>query len=332
MRSALPGLLTSVLLARFALLVPGPASPLAVALVSGVALANVRPLPTVLEPGLHVAATSAMRPGVVLLGLSVTADAVVSLGWPVLLVVLGPVLATLLAVVGLGRSLGVRAPPPCSSAPAPPAAARRRSPRSRRSPRPGGRRSPTRSAGHPLRHAPSSLRRRARRCWPWGWSGWAVPSTLRRCAGSACGPSSSAWSAGSCCGRWNPARRARGRAVVTTTSPRSAAQGCSAAAPGGQALLDDSMPLATSRAAALRRRPDQTSRLRQADADGARVARLAGHRSAPGGRPPAQDRWTRPAGCPARVRSAVRRQRSTMHPSSPSWVVVIPFAADEGKP
>lgn len=109
-RAALPGLLVAGVLAGVALLVPGPASPLAGALIAGMLIANVRKLPDVLVPGMRVAATSVMRIGVVLLGLSVTADAVMSLGWRVLLLVLVSVAVTLVVVVRLGRSLGVRGP------------------------------------------------------------------------------------------------------------------------------------------------------------------------------------------------------------------------------
>jgi uncharacterized integral membrane protein (TIGR00698 family) len=108
--TALPGLLVASALAGGALLVPGPASPLAVALVAGALLANPRPLPGALAPGMKVAAGTVMRVGVVLLGLSVTADAVRSLGWPVLLLVLVAVGSTLLVVTRLGAALGVRAP------------------------------------------------------------------------------------------------------------------------------------------------------------------------------------------------------------------------------
>jgi uncharacterized integral membrane protein (TIGR00698 family) len=109
-RSALPGLLVASALAGLALLVPGPASPLAVALVAGVVLANVGSCPRVLAAGMRAAATTVMRVGVVLLGLSVTAEAVVSLGWRVLLLVLLAVAATLAVVVRLGTALGLRLP------------------------------------------------------------------------------------------------------------------------------------------------------------------------------------------------------------------------------
>lgn len=105
-----PGLLLATVLAAGALLVPGPASPLAVALLAGVLVANARPLPPSLAPGLQTAATGVMRLGVVLLGLSVTREAVGALGWPVLCLVLVSVAATLLVVLKLGTALGVRAP------------------------------------------------------------------------------------------------------------------------------------------------------------------------------------------------------------------------------
>lgn len=107
---AVPGLLLATALAAGALLVPGPASPLAVALLAGVVVANARPLPSSLAPGLQAAATGVMRLGVVLLGLSVTRESVGALGWPVLLLVLVSVAATLAVVLRLGTALGVRAP------------------------------------------------------------------------------------------------------------------------------------------------------------------------------------------------------------------------------
>lgn len=107
---AVPGLLLATVLATGALVVPGPVSPLAVALLLGVLVANVRPLPASLAPGLQVAATGVMRLGVVLLGFSVTREAVATLGWPVLLLVPVSVVATLFAVVRLGRAVGVSRP------------------------------------------------------------------------------------------------------------------------------------------------------------------------------------------------------------------------------
>lgn len=109
-RAVLPGLLTAGALGGAALLVPGPASPLAVALLAGVLLANLPSLPGSLSSGMRIAATTVLRAGVVLLGLSVTGEAVLALGWPVLLLVLVAVVATLVGVVRLGASLGVRAP------------------------------------------------------------------------------------------------------------------------------------------------------------------------------------------------------------------------------
>lgn len=110
LRAAMPGLLLAAGLGALALLVPGPASPLAVALLAGVLIANTRRLPAMLHAGLHVAASAVMRVGVVLLGLSVTREAVTALGWPVIALVLTAVGTTLFAVVRLGTKLGVRAP------------------------------------------------------------------------------------------------------------------------------------------------------------------------------------------------------------------------------
>ncbi len=56
LRAALPGLLLASALVGAAMLVPGPASPLAIALPAGVLIANARPLPAAVRPGLHVAA------------------------------------------------------------------------------------------------------------------------------------------------------------------------------------------------------------------------------------------------------------------------------------
>lgn len=108
--AAVPGLAVASALGAAALVVPGPASPLAVALVGGVLLVNVRPPSPRLAAGLRIASTDVMRLGVVLLGLSVTAEAVMSLGWRVLLLVLTAVAATLVVVVRLGVLFGVRSP------------------------------------------------------------------------------------------------------------------------------------------------------------------------------------------------------------------------------
>ena len=108
--AVMPGLLLATGLGGAALLVPVPVSPLAIALVAGVLVANAGALPSAVRPGLDVAATAAMRIGVVLLGLSVSREAVTALGWPVFLMVLVSVGATLFVVARLGGALGVRAP------------------------------------------------------------------------------------------------------------------------------------------------------------------------------------------------------------------------------
>lgn len=108
--AVLPGLLLATGLGGAALLVPAPVSPLAIALLAGVLVANAGPLPPTFQPGLDVAATAVMRIGVVLLGLSVSREAVTALGWPVFVMVLVSVGATLFVVARLGGALGVRAP------------------------------------------------------------------------------------------------------------------------------------------------------------------------------------------------------------------------------
>lgn len=108
--AVLPGLLLATGLGGAALLVPAPVSPLAIALLAGVLVANAGPLPPAFRPGLDVAATAVMRIGVVLLGLSVSREAVTALGWPVFVMVLVSVGATLVVVARLGGALGVRAP------------------------------------------------------------------------------------------------------------------------------------------------------------------------------------------------------------------------------
>jgi uncharacterized integral membrane protein (TIGR00698 family) len=108
--AVLPGLLLATGLGGTAVLVPGPVSPLAIALLAGVLVANAGLLPPAVRPGLHVAATAVMRIGVVLLGLSVTREAVTAVGWPAFLMVLVSVSATLFVVARLGVVLGIRAP------------------------------------------------------------------------------------------------------------------------------------------------------------------------------------------------------------------------------
>ncbi|WP_371177150.1 putative sulfate exporter family transporter [Buchananella felis] len=85
----------------------GAVSPLLVAIVAGVALRNLLPVPVALQPGLAVAARTMLRAGVVLLGLLLSLPGLLKLGAGVLLIVALAVGGTFAVTTLLGRWLGV---------------------------------------------------------------------------------------------------------------------------------------------------------------------------------------------------------------------------------
>ncbi|GAA6149503.1 YeiH family protein [Pseudooceanicola nitratireducens] len=58
------------------------------------------------RPGIDLAASTVLRLGVALLGLRISADLALSLGWPVLVLAIAGVVATILFGIALGRTLG----------------------------------------------------------------------------------------------------------------------------------------------------------------------------------------------------------------------------------
>ena len=108
--SILPGLALALGVAVVSMLVapllPG-ISALVLAIVVGVVLANVVPLPRAAAPGLAIASKKLLRAGIVLLGLQVALGDLASLGIGMLLVVVAVVGAGILGTVLLGRLVGV---------------------------------------------------------------------------------------------------------------------------------------------------------------------------------------------------------------------------------
>lgn len=84
------------------------ASALLVAIILGVILTNVRPLPAATAPGLAVASKRVLRIGIVLLGLQLSLGDILGLGWGVIGVVVAVVIGGFVATEIVGRMLGVR--------------------------------------------------------------------------------------------------------------------------------------------------------------------------------------------------------------------------------
>ncbi len=111
--TVVPGLLVAAAGAVVALgtthLIPG-ASPLLVAIVLGVVVANVglpAPVVEVLEPGLGMAAKRLLRVGVALLGVQLAVSDLVGLGWGTAVVAAAVVVAGICGSLAFGRWLGV---------------------------------------------------------------------------------------------------------------------------------------------------------------------------------------------------------------------------------
>ena len=105
-----PGLALAAGVAAVAVLlqraVPG-LSPLLVAVLAGAVVSNVRTLPAVLGPGLHLASRRLLRAGVVLLGLQLALGDIATLGGPMVAVVVSVVTLGILGTLLAGRWLGV---------------------------------------------------------------------------------------------------------------------------------------------------------------------------------------------------------------------------------
>lgn len=108
-----PGLLVSALAALVAVAVNQwlpVVSALLVAIVLGMIIGNLAPLPPSTEPGIKYASKRLLRIGVVLLGLQVSLGDIASLGWGMVAVVVGVVTLTFALTLVIGRLLRVSLP------------------------------------------------------------------------------------------------------------------------------------------------------------------------------------------------------------------------------
>ena len=112
-RSLTPGLVASLAGVAAAMLLHqlvGSVGVLTWAVALGALAANLKLLPASVDPGLKVAVKKLLRAGVVLLGFSVSLGAVASLGIPVIALVVGTLVATLLGTLALGLKTGLGRP------------------------------------------------------------------------------------------------------------------------------------------------------------------------------------------------------------------------------
>lgn len=84
-----------------------PVSPLIMAIVAGILLANLGGVPEAATPGVDVAAKKLLRLGIVFLGLQLGLSDIIALGAPMLLVVVAIVAGGIIGTVVLGRLLAV---------------------------------------------------------------------------------------------------------------------------------------------------------------------------------------------------------------------------------
>lgn len=109
-RNAAPGLLLCAVAVAVSLgvgmLLP-TVSPLLIAIVFGIVLRNVAPLPALVEPGLTFAAKKLLRLGVALLGLQLVLGDILGLGAGMILVVVAIVGIGIVATLVIGRWLGI---------------------------------------------------------------------------------------------------------------------------------------------------------------------------------------------------------------------------------
>ncbi|WP_245703062.1 YeiH family protein [Raineyella antarctica] len=109
-RALLPGLVACLAAALVGLVVRHfvpAASPLLVAILLGVLVANARRPVEAWQPGVGLAARHLLRAGIVLLGLGISLQAIAGLGWAVLALVTVIVTVGLLGTYGIGRALGL---------------------------------------------------------------------------------------------------------------------------------------------------------------------------------------------------------------------------------
>lgn len=109
-RSIWPGLALSAGVALVSIgahrLVPA-LSPLIIALIVGVLMANTAPIPAALQPGIQVSCRRLLRLGIVVLGLQLSLRDIAALGWATSAVVVAVVAIGILATLAVGRALGV---------------------------------------------------------------------------------------------------------------------------------------------------------------------------------------------------------------------------------
>lgn len=112
LRELAPGLLLAAAIACLAMFIQRQSglavlSPLIVAVVGGMILANLVPLPAATKPGRDLAVRPVLRAGIVLLGAQLTLSQVASIGLEGIAIIVLTVTATFLVTVRLGRLLGV---------------------------------------------------------------------------------------------------------------------------------------------------------------------------------------------------------------------------------
>ncbi len=111
MARKLPGVALTAVIAAAAIgvgtVTPAVVSAVLVALLIGLVIANVRPVPGVLMPGIDVAAKRILRVGVALLGARLTLGDVAAIGGPSLAVVVATMTTAFITVAVVGRLAGI---------------------------------------------------------------------------------------------------------------------------------------------------------------------------------------------------------------------------------
>lgn len=82
-------------------------SALLIAIILGILVRNIVPLPTRVEPGLAFASKKLLRLGVVLLGLQLVFSDIMALGWGVIGIVVAVVCLGIFVTVAIGRAMGI---------------------------------------------------------------------------------------------------------------------------------------------------------------------------------------------------------------------------------
>jgi len=107
----LPGVALTAIIAAVAIgvgtVTPAVVSGVLVALLIGLTIANIRPVPEVLTPGVDVAAKRILRVGVALLGARLTLGDVAAIGVPSLAVVVATMTTAFVTVAVVGRMAGI---------------------------------------------------------------------------------------------------------------------------------------------------------------------------------------------------------------------------------